>query len=121
MTVTSLPQSPESENFQQRSSDSLSSGIHLTVASDDTMSMSPETEKQPGLSAPPAQPPTQPAGQAQDKDEGLGSAEDPSQPSQLSGLLCGSLRFPSLPDSLEAPSSPAEIQRHVSDPVLPAS
>ncbi|XP_031427082.1 potassium voltage-gated channel subfamily H member 6a isoform X2 [Clupea harengus] len=112
---------PESDNFQHRSSDSLSSGIHLTVASDETMSMSPEMEKQPSLSAHPPQPQPQPPPPTLLQPQ---VSEDPSQPPQLpqlSGLLCGSLRFPSLPDSLEAPSSPAEIQRHVSDPVLPAS
>ncbi|XP_041940783.1 potassium voltage-gated channel subfamily H member 6a isoform X1 [Alosa sapidissima] len=120
--INDLVKSPELENFQHRSSDSLSSGIHLTVASDDTMSMSPEMEKQPALPVSSAQPldqvRPQPTAQPQGKGQG---AEDPSQSPQLSGLLCGSLRFPSLPDSLEAPSSPTEIQRHVSDPVLPAS
>ncbi|KAJ8364419.1 hypothetical protein SKAU_G00132500 [Synaphobranchus kaupii] len=38
----------------------------------------------------------------------------------ISGL-CGGLRSPSLPENLEAPSGPADIQRHISDPILPAS
>ncbi len=38
------PQSPDLDIFKDKSPDSLSSGIHLTVASNDTMSMSPETE-----------------------------------------------------------------------------
>ncbi|XP_016323547.1 potassium voltage-gated channel subfamily H member 6-like [Sinocyclocheilus anshuiensis] len=94
--------SPDLDSFKEKSPDSLSSGIHLTVASNDTMSMSPETE----LAVPTALiPPRQPH-------------------PQTPGLLCRSLRFPSLPDSLESPSmlegSP-EIQRHVSNPVLPGS
>uniref|UniRef100_A0A8C1UK68 Potassium voltage-gated channel, subfamily H (eag-related), member 6a n=1 Tax=Cyprinus carpio TaxID=7962 RepID=A0A8C1UK68_CYPCA len=81
---------------------SLSSGIHLTVASNDTMSMSPETE----LAVP----------------TGLNPPREPHP--QTPGLLCRSLRFPSLPDSLESPSTlegSPEIQRHVSNPVLPGS
>ncbi|KTG33684.1 hypothetical protein cypCar_00001499 [Cyprinus carpio] len=94
--------SPDLDSFKEKSPDSLSSGIHLTVASNDTMSMSPETELvvPTGLN-PPGEPHLQPP-----------------------GLLCRSLRFPSLPDSLESPSTlegSPEIQRHVSDPVLPGS
>ncbi|KAG5831878.1 hypothetical protein ANANG_G00284750 [Anguilla anguilla] len=48
--LASPMQSPDSDQFRRKSRDSLSSGIHLTVASDDTMSMSPETE----TAAPPA-------------------------------------------------------------------
>jgi len=40
---------------------------------------------------------------------------------QLPGLLCVSQRFPSLPEHLETPTETQEIQRHVSDPVLPGS
>ncbi|XP_016395400.1 potassium voltage-gated channel subfamily H member 2-like [Sinocyclocheilus rhinocerous] len=70
--------SPDLDSFKEKSPDSLSSGIHLTVASNDTMSMSPETELAvpTGLN-PPGEPHLQPP-----------------------GLLCRSLRFPSLPDSL---------------------
>ncbi|KAL2101234.1 hypothetical protein ACEWY4_002995 [Coilia grayii] len=122
LATTSPIKSPESDSFQHRSSDSLSSGVHLTVASDDTASTSPDTEKQPGLSAPPAQPPPlQTQGQPQAQPQAQRQGQGQEDPSHLSGLLCGSLRFPSLPDSLEAPSVPAEIQRHVSDPTLPAS
>ncbi|XP_063079281.1 potassium voltage-gated channel subfamily H member 6a isoform X2 [Engraulis encrasicolus] len=127
---TSPVKSPESDSLQHRSSDSLSSGIHLAVASDDTMSVSPDMEKPHGLSSTPAHSPPQlhiqapsqpqPTPQAQSQAQGL-AVEDPSQPSQLSGLLCGSLRFPSLPENLEASNVPTEIQRHVSDPILPAT
>ncbi|XP_029914633.1 potassium voltage-gated channel subfamily H member 6a isoform X2 [Myripristis murdjan] len=96
-------QSPDSD-FKHKSKDSLSSGIHLTVASDDTMSMSPE-----------ADPPHTPS-------VGL-------EPPQLlcsgaqgtPGLLCGSQRFPSLPEHLETSTEVQEIQRHMSDPILPGS
>ncbi|XP_029013982.1 potassium voltage-gated channel subfamily H member 6a isoform X2 [Betta splendens] len=94
-------QSPESD-LKHKSKDSLSSGIHLTVASDDTMSMSPEAE-----------PPRR---------RGADVA-----PPQLSGThespraLGGSQRFPSLPEHLETSTTMQEIQRHVSDPVLPGS
>ncbi|XP_067238077.1 potassium voltage-gated channel subfamily H member 6a isoform X5 [Chanodichthys erythropterus] len=94
---TSPGKSPDLDSFKEKSPDSLSSGIHLTVASNDTMSMSPETE----LAVPTGEPHLQPP-----------------------GLLCRSLRFPSLPDSLENPNTlegSAEIQRHLSDPVLPGS
>ncbi|XP_005164064.1 potassium voltage-gated channel subfamily H member 6a isoform X1 [Danio rerio] len=98
ITDASSPgKSPDVDSLKEKSPDSLSSGIHLTVASTDTMSMSPETE----LSVPSAGPLLQPP-----------------------GLLCSSLRFPSLPDSLEGPGTlegSPEIQRHVSDPVLPGS
>ncbi|XP_035002386.2 potassium voltage-gated channel subfamily H member 6 [Hippoglossus stenolepis] len=83
----------------QRSQESLSSGIPVTVASDDTMFMTvtPETETRPGLTA---------------------------QPSDKSSLvenprLCGSLRCPSLPGNLDISSGLSEIQKHLSDPVLP--
>ncbi|XP_068606493.1 potassium voltage-gated channel subfamily H member 6a [Brachionichthys hirsutus] len=94
--AASLLQSPDSD-FKHRSKDSLSSGIHLTVASDDTMSMSPETDRShlpsvdcTTLVAPP-------------------------------GLLFGPQRFPSLPEHLEASAEMQNMQRHVSDPVLPGS
>ncbi|KAG7238948.1 hypothetical protein INR49_030495, partial [Caranx melampygus] len=83
--------------LQHKSKDSLSSGIHLTVASDDTMSMSPETDppRLPSINLTPPQ---------------LSGVQDPP------GLLCGSQRFPSLPEHLETPTELQEIQRHVSDP-----
>uniref|UniRef100_A0A672YIA6 Potassium voltage-gated channel, subfamily H (eag-related), member 6a n=1 Tax=Sphaeramia orbicularis TaxID=375764 RepID=A0A672YIA6_9TELE len=92
-------QSPDSD-FQHKSKDSLSSGIHLTVASDDTMSMSPEADPAPRLPGVDPAPP---------------QLQDPPV------LLCGSQRFPSLPEHLETSTEAQEIQRHVSDPVLPGS
>ncbi|KAE8284234.1 Potassium voltage-gated channel subfamily H member 6 [Larimichthys crocea] len=90
--------------FTKKSQESLSSGIHATVASDDTMFMTvtPETETHTGLT------PQLP------------------QPSVKSSLmenprLCGSLRYPSLPGNLDITSGLAEIQKHLSDPVLPVS
>ncbi|XP_062299210.1 potassium voltage-gated channel subfamily H member 6 [Scomber scombrus] len=87
--------------FTKKSQESLSSGIHVTVASDDTMFMTvtPETETH------------------------VGSPQLP-QPSVKSSLmenpgLCGSLRYPSLPGNLDITSGLAEIQKHLSDPVLP--
>uniref|UniRef100_A0A8C4EUB4 Potassium voltage-gated channel, subfamily H (eag-related), member 6a n=1 Tax=Dicentrarchus labrax TaxID=13489 RepID=A0A8C4EUB4_DICLA len=93
--------SPDSD-FKHKSKDSLSSGIHLTVASDDTMSMSPE-----------ADPPRLPSADLTTSQ--LSGAQEPP------GLLCGSQRFPSLPEHLETSTEMQEIQRHVSDPVLPGS
>uniref|UniRef100_A0A3B4VJS2 Potassium voltage-gated channel, subfamily H (eag-related), member 6a n=1 Tax=Seriola dumerili TaxID=41447 RepID=A0A3B4VJS2_SERDU len=93
--------SPDSD-FKHKSKDSLSSGIHLTVASDDTMSMSPEADP-PHLPSVNLTPPQ------------LSVVQEPP------GLLCGSQRFPSLPEHLETSTEMQEIQRHVSDPVLPGS
>ncbi|XP_061080093.1 potassium voltage-gated channel subfamily H member 6-like [Conger conger] len=98
-SLASPIQSPGSDQFKHKSRDSLSSGVHLTVASDNTMSMSPETE----AIAPP----------------GLSPAQAPS--STGSPGLCSSQRFPSLPENLQTSPALAEIQRHVSDPVLPGS
>ncbi|XP_071318733.1 voltage-gated inwardly rectifying potassium channel KCNH6 [Trachinotus anak] len=88
--------------FTKKSQESLSSGIHVTVASDDTMFMTvtPETETHTGLT------PQLP------------------QPSVKSSLmenprLCSSLSYPSLPGNLDVTSGLAEIQKHLSDPVLP--
>ncbi|XP_028979451.2 potassium voltage-gated channel subfamily H member 6a isoform X2 [Esox lucius] len=89
------------DSDKEKSKDSLSSGIHLTVASDDTMS--PET-------APPS-------GPCMDLRPAQVSFPTPGP----SGLLCGSLRFPSLPDNLETSSEGQEIRRRVSDPNLPGS
>ncbi|XP_068192185.1 potassium voltage-gated channel subfamily H member 6a [Antennarius striatus] len=98
--TTSLLQSPDSD-FKHRSKDSLSSGIHLTVASDDTMSMSPDADRShlPYVDRPPLQLETQ----------------------VPPGLLFGPQRFPSLPEHLETSAEMQDIQRHVSDPVLPGS
>ncbi|XP_068434168.1 potassium voltage-gated channel subfamily H member 6a [Clinocottus analis] len=100
-STASLLQSPDSD-FNHKSKDSLSSGIHLTVASDDTVSMSPDAEP-PHLSSVDL------------------AASQFSRAHQLPGLLCVSQRFPSLPEHLETPKEMQEIQRHVSNPVLPGS
>ncbi|RXM32588.1 Potassium voltage-gated channel subfamily H member 7 [Acipenser ruthenus] len=92
-------QSPDSDKFNFKSLDSLSSGMQLTtVASDETMLICPELDQ----AAP-----------------GLG----PSQPLVMMGPsgLYSSIRFPSLPEHLETSAGLAEIQRHVSDPLLPGS
>ncbi|KAJ8251042.1 hypothetical protein GJAV_G00216600 [Gymnothorax javanicus] len=99
-SLASPMESPDSEQYKHKSGDSLSSGIHLTVASDDTMSMSPETE----TAAPP----------------GLSPALIPSSAAGSPGLS-GSMRFPSLPENLQTSPAVPEIQRHVSDPLLPGS
>ncbi|XP_041831912.1 potassium voltage-gated channel subfamily H member 6a isoform X3 [Melanotaenia boesemani] len=101
-TVSKL-QSPDSD-LAHKSKDSLSSGIHLTVASDDTMSLSPE-----------ADPPHLPSVDLTPTPMLWSNAQEPP------GLLCGSQRFPSLPEHLENSIEMQEIQRHVSDPVLPGS
>ncbi|XP_055049957.2 potassium voltage-gated channel subfamily H member 6a isoform X1 [Misgurnus anguillicaudatus] len=98
------PMSPDVDSSKNKSPDSLSSGIHLTIASNDTMSMSPETETDltvPTGASPPPQPHLEPT-----------------------RLLYRSLHFPSLPENLESPNTQegsAEILRHVSDPGLPGS
>ncbi|XP_047233853.1 potassium voltage-gated channel subfamily H member 6 isoform X1 [Girardinichthys multiradiatus] len=88
----------------RKSQESLSSGIHMTAASDDTMSMNvtPETETHADLT--------------------------PKLPQQLpkSALepisrLCETVRYPSLPVNLDLTTGPAEIQKHTSDPVLPVT
>ncbi|XP_029312589.1 potassium voltage-gated channel subfamily H member 6 [Cottoperca gobio] len=89
--------------FTEKSQESLSSGIHVTAASDDTMFMTvtPESETHTGLSLQLAQPSVKSS-----------LMENP--------RLCGSLRYPSLPGNLDIASGLAEIQKHLSDPVLPA-
>ncbi|XP_074477025.1 voltage-gated inwardly rectifying potassium channel KCNH6 [Sebastes fasciatus] len=84
--------------FTKKSQESLSSGIHVTMASDDTMFMtaSPETETPTGLTPQLAQPSVKSS-----------FMENPM------------LRCPSLPGNLDIASGLAEIQKHLSDPVLP--
>ncbi|XP_072860150.2 voltage-gated inwardly rectifying potassium channel KCNH6 isoform X1 [Pogona vitticeps] len=94
------PSYAEIEKSQLKSRDSLSSGIHLTVASDETMTISSEQEHYPQI-LPNQEPHRQASGNQQ-------------------GLFRGS-RFPSLPEHLEAPSEHLDIQRHLSDPLLPAT
>uniref|UniRef100_A0A671YD82 Potassium voltage-gated channel, subfamily H (eag-related), member 6a n=1 Tax=Sparus aurata TaxID=8175 RepID=A0A671YD82_SPAAU len=101
-TIHTVPPIHPDSDFQHKSKDSLSSGIHLTVASDDTMSMSPDADP-PCLPSVDLTPPQ------------MSGAQEPP------GLRCGSQRFPSLPEHLETSTEMQEIQRHVSDPVLPGS
>uniref|UniRef100_A0A668AH63 Potassium voltage-gated channel, subfamily H (eag-related), member 6b n=1 Tax=Myripristis murdjan TaxID=586833 RepID=A0A668AH63_9TELE len=88
--------------FTKKSQESLSSGIHVTVVSDDTMPMSvtPETETHARLAHKLRQPSVKPSLM------------------ETTGL-CDSLRYPSLPGNLDIASGLAEIQKHLSDPVLP--
>nr|XP_020461087.1 potassium voltage-gated channel subfamily H member 6-like isoform X2 [Monopterus albus] len=97
-STASLLQSPISD----KSKDSLSTGVHLPVASNDTMSMLPEADP-PHLATVNLTP------------SAMSGVQEPP------GLLCGSQRFPSLPEHLETSPETQEIQRHVSDPVLPGS
>uniref|UniRef100_H3ARA5 Potassium voltage-gated channel subfamily H member 6 n=1 Tax=Latimeria chalumnae TaxID=7897 RepID=H3ARA5_LATCH len=92
-------QSHSSEKFNLKSRDSLSSGIHLTVASDETMTISSEQEQQ---------------------EQAHQGTRFQRPASALLGYLSGS-RSPSLPEHLENASEQAGIQRHVSDPILPGS
>ncbi|XP_060758082.1 potassium voltage-gated channel subfamily H member 6a isoform X2 [Neoarius graeffei] len=97
-THTSTNSSPESDNPDPESRASLSSGVHLTAATEDTTSMSPDTETEPSIPV------------------------NLSIPENLHPHF--SLRFPSLPEHLESPSSledTSRIQRHLSDPGLPGS
>ncbi|XP_031171009.1 potassium voltage-gated channel subfamily H member 6 isoform X1 [Sander lucioperca] len=90
--------------FTKKSQESLSSGIHMTVASNDTMFMAvtPETETHTGLTPQLALPSVKSS-----------LMENPK--------LCSSLRYPSLPGNLDITSGLAEIQKHHSDPVLPVT
>ncbi|XP_019404014.1 PREDICTED: potassium voltage-gated channel subfamily H member 6 isoform X2 [Crocodylus porosus] len=100
--LTAPGQSPsytEIEKFHLKSRDSLSSGIHLTVASDETMTINSEQEHHsPTLPIP-----------------------EPHQRAPSTPGLYQSIRFPSLPEYLEASSEHLDIQRHLSDPLLPGS
>uniref|UniRef100_A0A4W4G4M5 Cyclic nucleotide-binding domain-containing protein n=1 Tax=Electrophorus electricus TaxID=8005 RepID=A0A4W4G4M5_ELEEL len=91
---------PDSDmKYKTRESHESLSSIHLNVAPDDIMPMSPETDTQLAASCQ----------QAQSK-------------YQAPELLSGSLLFPSLPERLESSSrlpDPTEIPKHVSDPILP--
>ncbi|XP_068615556.1 potassium voltage-gated channel subfamily H member 6-like [Brachionichthys hirsutus] len=95
-------QSPDQAELQvtNKSQESLSSGLRVTVASGDAMSITPGTETR------------------------QGSTPQLPRPSVKSCLMenpraGGSLRYPSLPGNLDTTSGPAEIQKHLSDPVLP--
>ncbi|XP_030920239.1 potassium voltage-gated channel subfamily H member 6 isoform X2 [Geospiza fortis] len=99
-TQEQSPSYTEVEKFHLKSRDSLSSGMQLSVSSDKTLTVYSEQEHH----SPP-----------------LPSPEPPNQRApSIQGLSRGS-RFPSLPEHLEASSEHQDIQRHLSDPVLPAS
>uniref|UniRef100_A0A087XQB0 Potassium voltage-gated channel subfamily H member 2 n=1 Tax=Poecilia formosa TaxID=48698 RepID=A0A087XQB0_POEFO len=97
----SFPQSLDQMDLKssKKSQESLSSGIHMTAASDDTMSttVTPDTDTHAGFT------PTLP--------------QQPTLEPDVS--LCETVRFPSLPVNLDLSSEPAEIQKHASDPALP--
>ncbi|CAM4704920.1 voltage-gated inwardly rectifying potassium channel KCNH6 isoform X2 [Caretta caretta] len=93
------PRYTEIEKFQLKSRDSLSSGVHLMTASEKTTTVysQPECHSQTFPNPEPHQ-----------------------RATNTRGLFCGA-RFPSLPEHLEASSEHLDIQRHLSDPVLPGS
>uniref|UniRef100_A0A674I898 Potassium voltage-gated channel subfamily H member 6 n=1 Tax=Terrapene triunguis TaxID=2587831 RepID=A0A674I898_9SAUR len=91
------PSYTEIEKFQLKSRDSLSSGVHLLAASEKTIYSQPELHSQTFPNPEPHQ-----------------------RATHTRGLFHGS-RFPSLPEHLEASSEHLDIQRHLSDPVLPGS
>ncbi|KAM4756834.1 voltage-gated inwardly rectifying potassium channel KCNH6 isoform 1-T1 [Cyanocitta cristata] len=94
------PSYTEVEKFHLKSRDSLSSGMQLSESSDKTMTVYSEQEHH----SPP-----------------LPNPEPPHQRApNTHGLLRGS-RFPSLPEHLEVSSEHQDIQRHLSDPMLPGS
>ncbi|KAJ6660553.1 hypothetical protein lerEdw1_017550 [Lerista edwardsae] len=93
------PSYAEIEKTQLKSRDSLSSGVHLPVASDETMTINSEQEHY---------------------SQTLPNLEPHRRPASNQGLWQAS-RFPSLPEHLEAPSEHLDIQRHLSDPLLPGS
>ncbi|NXE68503.1 KCNH6 protein, partial [Calcarius ornatus] len=99
-TQEQSPSYTEVEKFHLKSRDSLSSGMQLSVSSDKTLTVYSEQEQH-SPPVPSPEPPHQRAPSTQ-------------------GLSRGS-RFPSLPEHLEASSEHQDIQRHLSDPVLPAS
>ncbi|XP_054849477.1 potassium voltage-gated channel subfamily H member 6 [Eublepharis macularius] len=93
------PSYTDTEKAQLKSRDSLSSGVHLTVASDETMTISSEQEHY---------------------SQALPNLDPYQRAAGSRGLFQGS-RFPSLPEHLEAPSEHSDMQRYLSDPWLPGS
>lgn len=85
-----------SAQTERKPVESLSSGINVINASDDTTfpAGTPDTVNPAGLIPQPLPPP---AG------------------------LCRSVHYPSLPGNLDLTSELSEIQKHVSDPVLPVT
>ncbi|XP_072311602.1 voltage-gated inwardly rectifying potassium channel KCNH6 isoform X2 [Eucyclogobius newberryi] len=88
--------------FKKKSQESFSSGIHVT--SDDAMSMmvTPETENQTGLAS------------QLPESSGVSSLLD-------NPRLSNNLRYPSLPGNLDLTSGLSDMQKHLSDPVLPVT
>uniref|UniRef100_A0A8D2QG90 Cyclic nucleotide-binding domain-containing protein n=1 Tax=Zonotrichia albicollis TaxID=44394 RepID=A0A8D2QG90_ZONAL len=99
-TQEQSPSYTEVEKFHLKSRDSLSSGMQLSASSDKTLTVYSEQEHH----SPP-----------------LPSPEPPHQRAPSTQGLSRGSRFPSLPEHLEASSEHQDIQRHLSDPVLPAS
>ncbi|XP_035261137.1 potassium voltage-gated channel subfamily H member 6-like isoform X2 [Anguilla anguilla] len=97
----SPPQSveaPDPDRLNTDSRRSVFSGVRLAMPPDQVTPLSPETRA--------ATPCLRPS---------------PVLVSAGAGGLSGGLRSPSLPENLETPAGPADIQRHISDPVLPGS
>ncbi|KAK3552769.1 hypothetical protein QTP86_022349 [Hemibagrus guttatus] len=92
-THSSTNTSPDSDSSNPHAT--LSSGVHLAAAADDTTSVSPEPDPEPCV------------------------PENLNIPEHLHPHL--SLRFPSLPEHLESPDDASHIRRHLSDPGLPGS
>lgn len=88
----------------KKSQESLSSGIHMTAESDDTMflTVTPETDTHPGLTP-------------QLPQQSLRSSLE------ANARLYEKLHCPSLPVDLDLTSERTMIQKHVSDPVLPGT
>uniref|UniRef100_A0A672UIS5 Potassium voltage-gated channel subfamily H member 6 n=1 Tax=Strigops habroptila TaxID=2489341 RepID=A0A672UIS5_STRHB len=99
-TPEQSPSYAEVEKFHLKSRDSSSSGMHLTAAPGKTTVVYSKQEHQ----SPP-----------------LPNPEPPHQRAPNTQGLCRGSRFPSLPEHLEASSEHQDIQRHLSDPVLPGS
>ncbi|XP_060112229.1 potassium voltage-gated channel subfamily H member 6 [Heteronotia binoei] len=90
------------EKAQLKSRDSLSSGVHLTLASDETMTFNSEQEH---------------------SSQTLPALDPDRRAASSRGLLSPGSRFPSLPEHLEeAPSEHLDLRRlYLSDPSLPGS
>ncbi|XP_075767333.1 voltage-gated inwardly rectifying potassium channel KCNH6 isoform X2 [Pelodiscus sinensis] len=93
------PSYAEIEKFQLKSRDSLPSGVHPTAASEKTVTIYSQLEP---------------------RSQNLPTPEPHQRVTNTRGLYRG-FRFPSLPEHLEASSEHLDIQRHLSDPVLPGS
>lgn len=101
-----LPQTLDQTNLKscKKSQESLSSGIHMTAASNDTtfMAVTPEADTHPGFTP---QLPLQSVKSAL----------------EVNTRLYEKLHCPSLPADLDLTSERTRIQKHVSDPTLPVT